>query len=598
MKKILTLVAIATLLMAGSAFAQWGRHAVAQPNATFAFGTGAGAAAAAVGPNTTNNDDSCDIGVTPAATLLLPYFEVDTATRAVDTWFTITNVSNLPQIAHVTVYTDWSYAVLDFNIFLTGYDVQPISLYDVIVNGIIAPTGQTASGAWYGGTSSSPTYNGGTNAPSGAAATSPVGAFSAGSSSLTNTCKSCAVTTANPNITDISNCGALPGNIPSTLRQNVQNALVAGTAPAGYSCTVAVGSAATHGGNTNANTAIGYITVDVVSNCTVNMSDSPTYIAGDLLFDNVLTGDYEVLNKGANANYSTGNTMVHIRAIPEGGKAGQYTGVTVNQTNLPYTFYSRYINGTTPITGGPAFTGVLTNFDRRQPLPSTWAARYIQAGAAGANTTYRIWREGATATTTCTSSAAPGAPANSALPVTEMVRFDEHENPALSPGGVIISPGNPGAPPFSFPETSNFSVSNANNFPQFASGATSDIGGWMYMNLDSGKAVSAANIALHTAWPSAVGYRASQNWVVVSMSANAAGTGTATSGAYEAAFDATWLGNGCTPATAKVNELNQNPAAGPSVIGPAGGVLVCPAGLPAGACTAGVYPYFGTNVTP
>ena len=28
------------------------------------------------GPITTNNDDSCDIGLYPAATLLLPYFEV------------------------------------------------------------------------------------------------------------------------------------------------------------------------------------------------------------------------------------------------------------------------------------------------------------------------------------------------------------------------------------------------------------------------------------------------------------------------------------------------------------------------------------------
>src|SRR5437667_11698044 len=97
-------------------------------------------------PATTNNNDSCDIGVTPAATLLLPYFEVDTAAAAgtgATTLFTITNTSRFPQIAHVTLWTDWSFPVLDFNIFLTGYDVQGINLFDVIVRGFVisAPTG-------------------------------------------------------------------------------------------------------------------------------------------------------------------------------------------------------------------------------------------------------------------------------------------------------------------------------------------------------------------------------------------------------------------------------------------------------------------------
>lgn len=592
MKKILTLVAIASLLVAGSAFAQWGRHPVAQPNATFAFGTGAGLAAAASGPTTTNNDDSCDISVAPAATLLLPYFEVDTATRAVDTLFTVTNVSNLPQIAHVTIFTDWSMAVLDFNIFLTGYDVQAISLYDVIVNGIIGPTGQTASGAFYGGTSSSPTYTGGPNAPSGALPVSPIGAFSAGSSSATNTCPTCAVKVANPNITDISTCGALPGNVPGLLRASVQSQLVSGTGNPGCSSTQ-VGSTATHGGNTNSTTAIGYLTIDVSSNCSINMSDSPTYLAGEILFDNVLTGDYEIINKNAGSNYSTGNTLVHIRAVPEGGKAGfPANGPLANQTNLPYTFYSRYINGA--VVGGTTYTLLNSNWDRRQPLPSTFAARYIQGGALNAGTTYRIWREGTTAATTCTS-----AVSNSALPITEMVRFDEHENPALSASGSVISPGfTPTA--YTLPETSNNSVTNVNVFPQFISGATADIGGWMYLNLDSGiaPANATANTNLHTTWPSPTGVRASQNWVTVSMNANAGGTGAATSGSFEAAFDATWLGNGCTPATPKINSANQNPTSGPSVIAPAGGVLVCPPGNTTPGCIAKTLPYYGTNVTP
>ena len=54
---------------------------------------------------TNDNDDSCDISVLPAATLLLPYFEVDLDGFARDgtTLFTITNVTNLDRVAHVTL---------------------------------------------------------------------------------------------------------------------------------------------------------------------------------------------------------------------------------------------------------------------------------------------------------------------------------------------------------------------------------------------------------------------------------------------------------------------------------------------------------------
>src|SRR6266550_2424604 len=331
MKKLITLAIMATLV-AGSAFAQ--RHYTATPDATFQFGVGG----AAAGPSTTNNDDSCDIGVTPAATLLLPYFEVETSTRAVDTFFTIVNTGYLAQIAHVVVWTDWSYPVLDFNVFLTGFDVQPISMYDIIVNGIIAPNpGSTTNG----GTSSTAT------ATSGGVVLSPIGAFS----SLNN---------ANPNIT-IATCGTLPGKIPEFVRANVASLLVTGAA-AGV-CTLAGSPASSH---PTATSAVGYVTVDVAAVCSQNMPDAPAYVRTEILFDNVLTGDYEILNKAAGSNFAGGNPLVHIRAIPEGGPAN--TPLTGAQTNLPFTFYQRYQN-------------VTVNYDRRQPLPATFAARWIQGGA-------------------------------------------------------------------------------------------------------------------------------------------------------------------------------------------------------------------------
>ncbi len=62
---------------------------------------------------TTNNDDSCDIAVAPAATLLLPFFEIDVTTPAGDTTlFTITNVTSAPQIAHVTYAVEFDAAQL------------------------------------------------------------------------------------------------------------------------------------------------------------------------------------------------------------------------------------------------------------------------------------------------------------------------------------------------------------------------------------------------------------------------------------------------------------------------------------------------------
>jgi hypothetical protein len=56
---------------------------------------------------TNANDDSCDVSVLPAATLLLPYFEVDLDDQSRGTTlFTVTNVTNVDRVAHVTLWTD------------------------------------------------------------------------------------------------------------------------------------------------------------------------------------------------------------------------------------------------------------------------------------------------------------------------------------------------------------------------------------------------------------------------------------------------------------------------------------------------------------
>jgi hypothetical protein len=324
MKKLMVLAMMATLLMAGSAFAV--TRTVPLPNATFSFGS----PGIAAGPTTTNNDDSCDISVAPAATLLLPYFEVDPnpTVQGQTTLFTITNVSRFPQIAHVTVWTDLSFPVLDFNIFLTGYDVQPINLYDVIVRGVVAPNNGTTS------------------------ATTP-GALSAANN-------------ANPNIvTTSAPCLGLPGGLPQTLQAAVKSALTTGVYNPGNGIT-----ACSTAGLVHAN-AIGYVTIDVAADCSTKFPNDPTYYntgTGEILFDNVLIGDYQQLGPAAAGTAASsfdgaGNPMVHIRAVPEGGGAGIGNGAQPG-TNLPYTFYDRY---TPPSTA----RSIAVSRCRRRLLPAS-----------------------------------------------------------------------------------------------------------------------------------------------------------------------------------------------------------------------------------
>jgi len=334
-------------------------------------------------PATTNNDDSCDISVLPAATLLLPYFDVDynsPTSTARTTLFSVQNTTNLPQIARVTILTDWSYPIFTFNLFLTGYDLQSINLYDIIQRGRIAP-GSTLS---LGGT---------TNA-------TPPGQISKPND-------------ANPNfLADATpTCANMPFNLPDSTRTIVQQALSTGQLVSGSCPAIAVGGKHAE--------AIGYVTIDVVANCDTINPLSPDYVTKELLFDNVLTGDYIDINPNpAAGNYAGGNPLVHIRAIPEGGPAGSHPG-----TRLPHTFYDRYT------TNAPSRT-----FDRRQPLPSAFMPRFIEGGAGGFETNLKIWREGPIAPDACGANSAQ----SSAMNVAEIIRFDEHENPTFLTAGSTL----------------------------------------------------------------------------------------------------------------------------------------------------------------
>jgi hypothetical protein len=519
MKRLIVVMAL--LLVAGSAFASG--HLNVASNAALNNG---------LFPTSTSNDDTCDIASSaPAATLLLPYFEVDfksPQTTARTTLFTIVNTSNLPQIAHVVVWTDWSFPAMDFNIFLTGYDVQGINMYDIFAKATIAPGAVPGTG----GTSSNTTVP--TNPQNAVPSSNP------GTQPAPND--------ANPNITSLSGCGNLPGQFSSVLLTDLQLIFTTGKGPgAAVPCTAQVGGV-------HAN-AIGYVTIDVAPTCHTSLPNEPGYFSL-ILFDNVLIGDYQDINPNpATGNYAGGNPLVPIRAVPEGGPSGSVPG-----TNLPFTFYDRYTSGIVPRT-----------IDRRQPLPATWAARFISGGTGAFNTNFKIWREGVTIG--ACSGAGIAAASNSNLAIAEVVRFDEHENATISTVSSGISPM-----PFRFPgtpETGAYSAANTTIFPPFST--SGDVGGWMFFNLNNNSVAGTYSVARPGFFPPGV-TRPSQNWVIVSMFAE---------GRYSVDFDAAWLGNGCSSATPLTTVQG-------AFIGPKGGVPVCPAGV---TCTPAAA-YIGTNQTP
>jgi hypothetical protein len=418
------------------------------------------AATSALAQPTAKNDDSCDLSLQPAATLLLPYFEVDFRSpreRARTTFFSVTNTTPMPQIAAVTVWSDWAFPVLTFSIFLTGYDVQAINLYDVIAEGRIAPAAGTSN------------------------ATTP------GSRSLSNL-------SGNPNFhpTAIANCSpiAMP-DVPSFLREDVRTGLSTGA----YSLCGNTRIGGTH------DNAIGYVTIDVASTCYPALPTQREYLETVLLFDNVLTGDYQILEP--HTSFADGGPMVHIRAVPEGGHWGSRI-----ETNLPHTFYDRY----TPRDA--------RKMDRRQPLPSVFAVRYVQGSAF--STSLRIWREGVTGAEAQCSAYAENGPRG--MRITDLVRFDEREN-SWAPYAPWVITG--WVPPMFYPPATSVvpaQVPYAHPLPP------GEAGGWMYVNLDNGARYAPANPYSTT--------RASQNWITVSM---------VTAAGHDLSFDATALVNGCSP---------------------------------------------------
>lgn len=80
---------------------------------------------------------ACTPDPVPAATLLLPYFDLDVRDlgkpkpKRETTAISVLNLSPAATLARVTLWTDLSVPTLAFDLYLTGYDVEDVDLWEV-----------------------------------------------------------------------------------------------------------------------------------------------------------------------------------------------------------------------------------------------------------------------------------------------------------------------------------------------------------------------------------------------------------------------------------------------------------------------------------
>ena len=360
----------------------------------------------------------CANDVVPASTLLFPFVQYDyvaglAGNNGATTLFAITNVSNRAQIVHITLWTDYSIAILDFNVVLTGYDVQTINIRDILRDGILPYEG-TGANIW------EEDNDGGSPAD--------IGPFSSNNQLLPAAIDAwfAAVGLPNPEPTwngvlgsdfpldcDPLDWEASPNwyadNLPidggtlANFRNFLEASMTADTWYANCVAPTAVGWPATADPldvltasdfdpalptpwwiDGYVHPAWMYITADVVGACNKDLpdGDADLYFGATtgVAYDNVLMGDVMWLDPADEAggvNFSEADNAVHLEAFLGNGGVADDNGD-------PTTFYSRY---------HAAVVGA-AQADGREPLGTAWGLRYLHAPnvADAANTSIRAWK--------------------------------------------------------------------------------------------------------------------------------------------------------------------------------------------------------------
>ena len=367
--------------------------------------------------------EMCTIDAVPAATLLVPYFEVDLDnTDGVTTLFSVNNASAAPALAHVTLWTDWSQPSVDFDMFLTGYDVITVNLRDVF-NGNIPITADEQS--------------------DGGDTISPHGDNPQWDGSFTD-CDGFFPFFNNPVING--------DNLERVVDGHTGNDVL------GQGC-----MGASHGDNI----ARGYITIDNATRCSIEFPSDDGYFGGlnpVASNENQLWGDYFIVDPG-NA-FAFGDNLVHVEADD---------AFDASSTPTNYTFYGRY----TAATGGLDNREPLgTTWGVRYLNGGAFSGGtdlivWRDSTSSDTNTFY-----------TCGGVAEAGAgPDWHPLNETEVVAFDEEENAVelcFTGQGGVISPPTPGSDPACFPlETQRTPYGSGDLAGPY------DFG-WLYLNLNVG----------------------------------------------------------------------------------------------------------------
>jgi hypothetical protein len=459
----------------------------------------------------------CTIDAVPAATLLLPYFEVSLtptaddpvdAERDVDTFFSVNNASAAPAVAHVVLWGNWSLPSIDFDIFLTGYDVETVSLGDLFNNGNLPITAHA--------------FNDPTDmiSPHGRALDDPANASGPFPGNSEN--PDWDSDPDNPLNPRFPGCDSnLPLGTNPVLTGSFIDRVRCGHTGRGLQCNQVscIGGVEDEtGGGANDYIARGYITIDNVNDCNLLFPNQAGYFGSGLTNENnQLWGDWFIVQDGR----AIGDNLVSIEADPTGMAFGPGD----------YTFYGRYVDGLAT--------------DQREPLGTTWATRYFEPGAAfSGGTSLMVWRDSKCQTSVsgfdngCVT--APGTPPWWPLDETQVVSFDTQEDATqictdnFTPGGGGVSPPDPDELEeiFCFPlETGRYRVGEGDLDPPY------DFG-WMYVNLNftlgdtSGSPTPCSTDGLFG--------DIAQSWMTTELDSDA--------GAFSVGFAATQLTNACSGA--------------------------------------------------
>jgi hypothetical protein len=331
------------------------------------------AVAAILGISSPVGANYCSMDVVPASTLLFPFvmYDYDADGNGQTTLISITNVSSRSQIVRLTLWTDFSVAVLTFNIVLTGYDLQTIDIRDILLHGVV-PSDDSGANIWWDGTGTS--NAGGTPFDDG-----PYSTYNAlwGGTLDTHFATS---GLPDPESTNPLDCdpeiwASSPNNYTYPIPQNVLD-IVEAYLRAGEMATTGYRGCdwtdevdfpdGTWFTNRESRPTLMYVTADVVGSCNSDFPDSDWlgYFGSPagIQVANVLMGDVVYLDHGT--GFSEAENAVHLEDLPD--------------ASASTTFYARYHGG--------------SGSESREPLPTAWAFRYIQSNNGQADTWIRAWK--------------------------------------------------------------------------------------------------------------------------------------------------------------------------------------------------------------